>query len=312
VSNTTKNQHYVWQHYLRAWAVNGQIYCLRQRDKKVFPTNPKNVGSERYFYRTHELSELDARYIDNLIERSDEKLREINRGFVKMFQAAFVYRKLIANAAQAAPERAEAQRHLDEMEKTLGERYHFGIEDRAKPFLDALRRREAEFYTDSRKASQFLYFLANQYFRTAKMRNAIGTLPQLLGRNFERTWPIESHIYASNVGLSLYAQRSDYRINFLENATAIPFIAGDQPVINLNDASNAELRLYYPVSPSTAVLLSSDPKDTLNPRREVSVLEVETLNFRLFGKPDDQVYCNHPEYLEALKVLDKSAADECK
>jgi hypothetical protein len=46
-----KNQHYVWQHYLNAWAAEGTFFCYRQKDKKLFPTQPKAVASQTYFYR---------------------------------------------------------------------------------------------------------------------------------------------------------------------------------------------------------------------------------------------------------------------
>jgi hypothetical protein len=44
----TKNQHYVWQHYLNAWVADGTFCCYRQKDKKLFRTRPKVVASETY------------------------------------------------------------------------------------------------------------------------------------------------------------------------------------------------------------------------------------------------------------------------
>jgi hypothetical protein len=44
--SNAKNQHYVWQHYLSAWATGGTFCCYRQKDKKLFPTQPKAVASQ--------------------------------------------------------------------------------------------------------------------------------------------------------------------------------------------------------------------------------------------------------------------------
>ena len=52
----TKRQHYVWRHYLDAWATNGTFCCYRQKDKKLFSPQPKDVASESYFYETQQLT----------------------------------------------------------------------------------------------------------------------------------------------------------------------------------------------------------------------------------------------------------------
>ena len=67
-----KNQHYVWREYLRSWATNEKIACLREG--KFIEPNPnlKNIGQERYFYRT----EPPQQFIDLVMKINDlnEKL----------------------------------------------------------------------------------------------------------------------------------------------------------------------------------------------------------------------------------------------
>ena len=65
-----KNQHYVWQHYLRAWAHDGQVWCVRAPKKQAFRTNTSNIGSETYFYRVQELDEDDIAYLKAVISRA--------------------------------------------------------------------------------------------------------------------------------------------------------------------------------------------------------------------------------------------------
>jgi hypothetical protein len=60
---------------------------------------------------------------------------------------------------------------------------------RAQPRLG-----DAAFYEDLKGALTFIELLAHQYFRPAKMRNAIGRLPVRVPLKPERTWPIESYI----------------------------------------------------------------------------------------------------------------------
>ncbi|WP_035715725.1 DUF4238 domain-containing protein [Bradyrhizobium genomosp. I (2014)] len=49
------NQHYVWAHYLDAWAEN-RFFCWRQSEKKLFPGQPKVEAKERDFYKTCRLA----------------------------------------------------------------------------------------------------------------------------------------------------------------------------------------------------------------------------------------------------------------
>ena len=63
----SKNQHYVWQHYLNAWAAEGTFCCFRHKDRHLFTTQPKSVASETYFYEAHQLTEADRKFIEAII-----------------------------------------------------------------------------------------------------------------------------------------------------------------------------------------------------------------------------------------------------
>jgi hypothetical protein len=50
-------QHYVWQEYLRSWAVNGKVHCLREG--RVFATGTAVLGVETDFYKVHAITDQD-------------------------------------------------------------------------------------------------------------------------------------------------------------------------------------------------------------------------------------------------------------
>ena len=104
---------------------------------------------------------------------------------------------------------------LEAVEKTIGERYHTGVEDKAVPILELLRTEDATFYDEISRASDFIHFLTLQYFRTARMRNATTRIPLKVPWNPHRTWPIESFIYATNVGASLFGDAASAANGFL-------------------------------------------------------------------------------------------------
>src|SRR5258708_3813744 len=60
-----RRQHHVWQRYLKSWAVDDQIYWLK--DGAIFATNTTNVAVERDFYKLQKLTPADFALIENLI-----------------------------------------------------------------------------------------------------------------------------------------------------------------------------------------------------------------------------------------------------
>ena len=69
------------------------------------------------------------------------------------------------------------------------------------------------------------------------------------------------YIDASHMALSLFSDRK-FKIFLLDNKTSIPFITGDQPVLNTYAAKTFgseipdKTEFYYPLSPTIAILIS--------------------------------------------------------
>ena len=192
-------------------------------------------------------------------------------------------------------------------ERNLAEQYHAGIERRCRDILDALRRENDDFYEEEDRRIDFLYFLANQYFRTAKIRRAMSGVPRLMpGHDPRRTIGIECFIYATNLGRELFRESKKSGIVFLRNETPIPFIIGDQPVINMLDPKKTDdVELYYPLSPTGAIILTKHAASFPNRRRRASQFEVESYNYAIFQASEDQVYSNDGAYLRSLVAIGK-------
>jgi hypothetical protein len=304
---TPKNQHYVWKHYLDAWATSGKIACYRQREGKAFTPNTKNIASEAYFYRTFDLSAAELDYLEAVIaSRPSEAMREIHRGFVTMFQLVAKLRLFLAHHGKPDLEiKAQSEALLNQAERSLGEQYHVAVEQKGAPLLARLRQRDAAFWLDENTASDFSYFIATQYLRTARMRNAVVGAVATVGIDIARVWSVESHFWSTEIGAALFANRHRYRAVILKNDSNIPFITGDQPTINLNAASVADMKLYYPVTPQTALMLTVESSDI---DRSISRFEAEHLNHSIYRWSDDQIYGLEMPYLVALGALDKAIA----
>jgi Protein of unknown function (DUF4238) len=89
-----KNQHYVWRKYLRSWATNGRIACLREG--KFIDPDPKikNIGQERDFYKLGELNSDDLAFIDYFIAQATSKhLKTLN--YIQVIPYIFLKREYI-------------------------------------------------------------------------------------------------------------------------------------------------------------------------------------------------------------------------
>ncbi len=304
----SKNKHYVWQHYLNAWAAEGSFCCYRQKDKHLFQTLPKSVASETYFYQTMKLTDGDLKWLDDFIGRAtDERLRELNRDYVKLNQLSFTLREKLSTLELHPDARAQLEEELRWAERNLGEKYHTGIENKNQDLLNFIRNKDDTFYEDPVRCGDFLYFLSHQYFRTAKMRRSMSQIAEYeQGHDALRTAGIFNHIRATNVSAGLFLERKQYRIRFLDNETAIPYITGDQPIINMLAINGTDdLELYYPLSPRLAVILTKDIVKFPDRERMASQFEVERYNYAIYHKSEDQIYSNDSNYLKSLVAIGK-------
>jgi hypothetical protein len=306
MSDLTANQHYVWQHYLRAWRAPKKIWCKRIEKPEPFETAPRNVGAERFFYEFPELTREDLAYLETVISQSnDEGLRKLNRGWIESFQMSFAIRKRLSEVEIDSEVRTQLETALREVEKTMGESYHGATETRAIPILDALRQGDVSFYADEKASMTFIDYISHQYFRTANLRNRMLAIPNPLPHDIRRTWPVEAFIYATNLASSFVRQRREYRIVLLRNKSQVPFITGDQPVINLRGVDVAEVDLYYPLQPDLAMIFTADRTRYTGDDANLGRIAVESYNHRIYAKSDSQIYGNDPVYLASLARLPK-------
>jgi hypothetical protein len=244
--NKKRKHHYVWEHYLGAWATKGQVWC--RRDGRVFKSSTENVGQQRDFYRLKEMSDQDVEVVFKIIDRMADFAQETARGWVRRFR---VLHQLLAawraSGAQHPSFEAEIDVAINDMEEDL----HDGIEGKALPILTALRQGDAALLADDDVFIDFARYVAAQYFRTAVRRTAL--LEALAGFggsfNVDATWGVLRTIFADNLGGFIFVNRRRMHLTFLEGS-ASDFVTGDQPIVNADGRAGAHdvehFRLYYP------------------------------------------------------------------
>lgn len=301
------NQHYVWRRYLRPWSSNGKtdgkIHCYFLRDAKKANPNLQGVAVKRYFYKLNELSNDDIAFIKKLIiDPTEEHLQQLNMNWIEIFN--FIY-ELRNQLVEKGTTNSEANSIIDEHIINFEEDLHCSIEDGATKYIDSILQHDISFYKSDHDCMEFLRYLCVQYLRTNKIKSRIISSLSKYNKyvDINKIWNVLSHIMATNVAYSFYAERNISRIVLLINNTSNVFITGDQPVINtysIDKALNAvplEMELYYPVSPNVAILITKKPEyacDTITLNEE----QVDYFNSHIAKGAYEQIYSNSQESIE--------------
>jgi hypothetical protein len=302
--------HHVWQHYLKAWEGDDErIGCIiRGQVRRV---NTINLAVIHDFYRLKELTSSDLIWVRALcIEALPPEARKVQEGWVRFFTAIFDLRKQFEELVTGDPAVALA---FDEAINNLEEDLHSDIEGKAIPHLDAARSGDLGFLMNDDELTTFVHFLAVQSMRTANMRMTIlaamkrNPLPGLVPEN---AWGLLSHIFATNIGASLYAGRGGMRSTVLEAPPGAELITSDQPVINMRGSISRgapspalrhdDFELYYPLSPTAALLVEvGQPKREVG-RRRLTPEECARYNAAMFALAHEQAFAANESLLRDL------------
>ena len=208
-----RRQHHVWQHYLKSWTVDGQLYCLR--DGTIFPTGTNSVAVDRDFYKLHRLTDDDLALI---------KLLAIDAGhpLAKRHHEDLLVR--LAGPARFVEENRHRLANLEKIEELLDvhqtnalEDYHAGVENRFLPLLDMILAGDLSFYEGDAQCITFLHFISMQTMRTKGVKErTIDRVKLHDGKDLTRIWDIMSAMFAFNIGMSLFLERKQRKLILLD------------------------------------------------------------------------------------------------
>ena len=149
-----RRQHHVWQHYLKSWATDNQIWCLR--DGNTFCTNTINVAVDRDFYKLAALNPDDLVLIKWLVI---DPVNSVGKKYHQEFLAALTApARFVEQYKASSTNPEELDEFLDIQRTNVLEDYHAGIENSFQPLLDDILNGDLTFYSDEKRCITFLAF----------------------------------------------------------------------------------------------------------------------------------------------------------
>lgn len=304
----TKKQHYVWGAYLKSWTINDQISCLLKREKIVL-NSIEGVANRRFFYQSQELTPDDINFLEMLIISQTPEYRKNDvRSWINTSNYSFE----ILKHFEASGISDQPIKDLREWsEKNVHERIHGVIEQGAVEYLTSLRAEQVDFLLNDEKKFDFLFFLSLQYFRTNRIRSRVlrnvENFRSVLGKQglknieFAKLWNVMTLMFATNLAFELMNRHTKFV--YLKNTSAVPFITGDQPVVNIKATGipdgemPKELELYYPITPSSAILIAINESLT-DGYQFVDAKQVTDYNLHIVENSEEQIYSHSAKILE--------------
>lgn len=319
VNQTTKKQHYIWRSYLAPWTNNdsstGTIVCLR--DNKIFTVSLMNIAHENYFYGIKELSKLERHIVYEMTIKSvTGRQREVNEG-LNLYCTPFdladeVVRLHYSMGLPTDRVKMESNQEFKNWNIEYIEKLHCQIESTGMQYMELIRHNDLSFWKIEKSRDEFSFFLCNQYFRTKRMRDSLTMVfakYHAINEDFknicpENMWLPLSLIFASNVGAHV---THDFSAVLLQ-AEDSHFIVGDQPVVNTYSTFNMltppnDMELFYPVTPHTALLLTTDPKYVSGQILKIGIHEVEKYNTLEIRASREQSFAKDKAQLEAFMAV---------
>jgi hypothetical protein len=211
---------------------------------------------------------------------------------------------MINESGRILPEPYAAE--LDKFILELSENLHCFVEDRFKPILDLLLSGDLGFLQDTERAITFYYGLCVQFTRGNHIRRSRHNMTQEEFDRHMRVSNVLANIIAVNVAHSLFVDRNLYTVLLLENASEVPFVTSDQPIINLSSNPTRfkppeKFELYYPLSPSKAAMLL-EPESVHYPSNlSISAAQAHMYNVRMAACSFRQVFSTSTKELEAIR-----------
>lgn len=257
------NQHFVSQFYLRNWSKDKTKVNVAFAGNKKHLKSIDDIGLEKYMYKINGITENTKA----LLTKTANKLPPIvtKDAFISIINHCYLLGCLCEAAGDNKTEEIEA--HKTNIIEDFYGITEAGVSDAVKEITTGM-----PLAFGSQQYDDLIRFMTFQLVRTQKARaNVRARIEDILtdnGIEFDDYHAISALILAEELHLAIMEKL--YKITIIENISSINFITNDNPVVNLLNPEGPHIKLYWPVSPRKAILLSPS---TMSDQQKTEVKE---------------------------------------
>lgn len=310
MSSIVKRQHYVWRHYLKAWASNESIWTFFKELNKIEWVGLMGVAQERYFYKLVDFTTDEETFLKNYIEQcSPDLVKNLNFDFLTLFTSTSKLKKQLDETTNPAVNKEKYEEEIRKLEINLMEYGHGKMEVLGQKLLTYRSLADLKTIEENDYIFDAVMFICFQYFRTKSMKKSV--LKSFADGPHEtlanKSWNILSYVMSTTLAKNISLD-PNLKMVLIENHSTKNFITGDQPVFNiLNDIVDengkvTHLEFYYPITPKYALTIHflEDQTDKFSSKIADEEM-VKYFNKKVFDNSDFCVFADTKEQLENIK-----------
>lgn len=305
---------------------------------KIFSSNGDSVAVERDFYKVKPMNSHETLYVIRLVKKLFQEFSLADADIIKEINYQIrptIVRKDLESYNEMLKERIPDK--IEEIDQKFSEIYsealtaeinwledrHCIIENSGADYISKLKNKNLDFYSMNLDCPQplgkcfedenfkFLHFMSVQALRTKKQRDAFKDIFENTSCQFSvniQEINIDNiqdvFTYFQQLKLALDLRLGNVNVTIVENKTELPFITSDQPVVvkeNFSTEANEKQQLpqlYYPISPTVAILINYANLETKVIISEKNKIDV--CNKLIFDFSHEMIFSNDKEILEKL------------
>lgn len=273
-----KKQHYVTQYYLKSWSRNKKT-VLTNINGVAASASTRDVAHINYFYRVQSLGAREKSLLLREIDRSKSVHKQLFRTMVSVchFLHALPYDNVNPDA------RAMLMDDANTLKSNIIEDYYWTIEDGAENAYKKLMARDY----DNFHYHDFITLLRLAVYQLARTPKSKESTRELMKEfidkyqiKFDEYYTISSLLTAEDLYMVMIDKL--YKMTIIESSLSTNFITNDNPATNLKGVSDKTIELYWPISPTQAVIFSPSDMKQEDERRIKSELLADTKEQRYF------------------------------
>lgn len=308
-----KNHHYVWADYLKRWSQDGRNVYYVSPKGKIANDSVKGLAVKKHFYRCSFLSPIQLEIIRSISSEADAVTRKGHTSILSNYMQIQHREQLLHQLGNTDADTRKALDILNVLKANFLEDLHCEYENRAKPILVKLAKRDITPFGSDDEILHLSTFLGHQAARTSAFKQqCLMAADSRIREDMEGCWWFLSYVFGVNIGSMIYEKRRTLTFSLLTNDTGTNFITSDHPVVNLHEELKGDNilppeknDLFYPISPTVALMANDSNRFSsgLNSVDESFVLEMNekistAAEKTIFGLTPDDI-CPHLQNIGA-------------